>query len=204
MILPQTAAGLPEFEQLINGLLENQAGTLPHYLNENLYKGLRANLEKLLAAGKMHPAGIGRQADFQQNAKVRGDVISWIDNDSNDPFEKAFLEQVAAFVNHLNATCYTGIRNWEFHYALYAPGSFYKRHRDQFQSNSGRKFSMVHYLNDNWQNTDGGQLLMYTPAGTTTILPEGGSVVFFQSDQTEHEVLPAARPRMSIAGWLKD
>ena len=61
MILPQTAAGIPEFEQLINGLLENQAGTLPQYLNENLYKGLRANLEKLLAAGKesSNPKGSG-------------------------------------------------------------------------------------------------------------------------------------------------
>ena len=203
MTLPQSAAGIPEFELLINGLLENQAGTLQQYLNPALTAGLRANLEALLLAGKMHPAGIGQKFDFHQNAQVRGDVITWIPNDSTDPFEKAFLEQVATFVAHLNATCYTGISDWEFHYALYAPGSFYKRHRDQFHSNRSRKFSMVHYLNDDWQEKDGGKLLMYTPTGIQTTWPQGGSVVFFQSDVTEHEVLPAIRPRMSIAGWLK-
>jgi SM-20-related protein len=47
----------------------------------------------------------------------------------------------------MNETCYAGITGYEFHYAFYEEGSFYKRHVDQFQNNQGREFSMITYLN---------------------------------------------------------
>ena len=72
----------------------------------------------------MHPAGIGKHFDFQRNLEIRGDVICWIEEDTDDPFEQEFLDQMRRFVEHLNRTCYTGIRSFEFHYALYEAGSF--------------------------------------------------------------------------------
>jgi Rps23 Pro-64 3,4-dihydroxylase Tpa1-like proline 4-hydroxylase len=51
----------------------------------------------------------------------------------------------------LNATCYTGITDYEFHYTLYEKGSFYKKHFDQFRNNDSRQYSMIMYLNTNWQ-----------------------------------------------------
>ena len=61
---------------------------------------------------------------------------------------------------------------------------------------------MVTYLNEAWADDDGGQLLLYLPTGTVTILPIAGRVVFFKADEIEHEVMPARQARMSIAGWL--
>jgi SM-20-related protein len=110
---------------------------------------------------------------------------------------------VTAFIDYLNQTCYTGINDFEFHYAFYEAGSFYQRHLDQFRADLGRKFSLVTYLNDNWSDDDGGKLSLYLQDRDVSIFPYGGRSVFFKSDEVEHEVHLAGRSRISIAGWLK-
>ncbi|HPQ21723.1 MAG TPA: 2OG-Fe(II) oxygenase, partial [Saprospiraceae bacterium] len=80
---------------------------------------------------------------------------------------------------------------------------FYRRHKDQFNNDFGRKFSLVSYLNEDWKSADGGQLVVYTQQSSKKIEPRLGTTVFFRSDVTEHEVLLSHAPRFSIAGWLK-
>jgi SM-20-related protein len=192
------------YEILITGLIDDQYGVADTFIDKELCQGLRQNLINLLDAGKMHPASIGRKFSLEQNIKVRGDLISWIDNDSQDPFEMRFLEKIRVFTDYLNRTCYTSINAFEFHYATYKVGSFYKRHRDQFKSDSGRKFSFVTYLNEDWTDADEGSISIYLENQIINLYPLGGRVVFFKSDQIEHEVQPSTtRDRLSIAGWLK-
>jgi SM-20-related protein len=63
---------------------------------------------------------------------------------------------------------------------------------------------MIGYLNDNWVEADGGQLIIHEDEEQQQyILPTIQKAVFFQSDQIEHEVAVANRQRMSITGWLK-
>jgi SM-20-related protein len=193
----------PQFEQLIQGVMEHKYGTQEGFLPEDLVARLRGNLLRHFEAGNMKPAGVGKRFTFQQNLEVRGDLIRWLDESSEDQAEQAFFDTVQSFVDYLNATCYTGINAFEFHYALYGEGSFYKRHLDQFHQDHGRKYSFLVYLNENWQVEDGGQLVLYLENEAVTIQPEGGRAVFFKADEVEHEVLPANRRRMSIAGWLK-
>jgi SM-20-related protein len=193
-----------QFEELIQGLLIQEYGLCTSFLDHALLTGLRQNLLTFHREGLMHPAGVGRKFDYQRNAEIRGDVIRWIDQHSSDPFERMLMDKVAAFIQYLNSSCYTGINDWEFHYAYYEPGSFYRRHLDQFKSDWGRQYSFVLYLNEDWQETDGGQIGLYTSQGLKKVLPIGGQAVFFKSDELEHEVMIAPeRSRMSIAGWLK-
>jgi len=193
-----------QFEELIQGLLTQEYGLCSSFLDDALLVGLGQNLLGFHQKGEMYPAGVGRKFDYQRNAKIRGDVIRWIDQQSEDPFERQLMDKIGAFITFLNESCYTGINDWEFHYAYYEPGSFYQRHLDQFKSDRGRKFSFVLYLNEDWQEADGGHIVLYTPAGAKSIAPLGGRAVFFKSDELEHEVQMApARVRMSIAGWLK-
>lgn len=193
-----------QFENLILGLNRAEFGVCDSFLNEETVKGLRTNLENYYDLDLMHPAGVGKNFDYVKNTKIRGDVIKWIDEKTNDVFEKAFLEKVTSFITYLNETCFTGINDFEFHYAYYEKGSFYKRHLDQFKADKGRLFSFVIYLNDNWSENDGGKLSVYTVNKESSISPKGGKAVFFRSDVTEHEVHPShTRPRLSIAGWLK-
>jgi SM-20-related protein len=190
------------FENLIGGLMDEQFGTVPNFITRELESALRAQLLEYYEAGKMFPAGVGQRTNYERNEKVRGDVIIWMDKE-NSPAEKAFLEHVEAFIDYLNRTCYTGINEYEFHFARYEEGSFYKRHRDQFMTDQGRKFSLVTYLNENWTPDDEGQLIIYLDDREVAVLPEGGRATFFRSDEIDHEVRPTRRARLSIAGWLK-
>jgi SM-20-related protein len=86
---------------------------------------------------------------------------------------------------------------------MYEKGSFYKRHLDQFRNDNGRAFSMIMYLNADWELKDGGELCVYHAEHTQTISPQNGKCVFFRSNELEHEVLMTQAPRLSITGWLK-
>ncbi len=195
-----------QFEILINGLLNDQYGICEDFINLNIIAGLRENLFNYQRKGEMHPAGIGKNSDFQKNILVRGDLIKWIHHDSIDIFERHLLDKINRFVVYLNSTCYTAINASEFHYATYEVNSFYKRHLDQFKSEKGRQFSIVIYLNEDWKNTDNGSISLYiNELKTDSVLPTEGKTIFFKSDELEHEVHPSlTRNRISIAGWLKN
>ena len=66
--------------------------------------------------------------------------------------------------------------------------------------------SVVTYLNDEWQTTDGGELALYANDQDNTgvrVLPEKGTIVIFLSEVFPHEVLTAKRERHSVAGWFR-
>jgi len=192
-----------KFEELIGGYLDNQVGISDHFFDEDLSGRLRQNLMNLEKADRMKNAGIGNMLVKDPEQNKRGDKIFWIEQKTIDPAERAFLDQIENFIQYLNQTCYTGINAYEFHYALYHTGSSYKRHVDQFKDNNHRKFSLISYLNKDWKNEDGGELLIYQADQTKKILPRIQKTVFFRSNDCEHEVSESSRPRMSITGWLK-
>jgi len=191
------------FDLLIESYLENNIGINTKFLSPALSKGLQQNILQLQRDDKMSPAQIGNDLHKDKQQTMRGDKIYWMDKSHENVFEQEFLKLAEDFIEHLNRTCYTGINGYEFHYAVYEEGSYYKRHRDQFKNNSDRKFSLISYLNDNWQQEDGGQLWVYQDDAVQKILPHSQTAVFFKSDEIEHEVTMANRSRMSITGWLK-
>ena len=62
---------------------------------------------------------------------------------------------------------------------------------------------MIMYLNPDWIPEDGGALCIHHESGLQNISPLNGKVVFFKSNELEHEVLTTLKYRMSITGWLK-
>jgi len=191
------------FDLLIDSYLDNHIGIDSRFLNEALSKGLQENIRQLQKDDMMNAAGIGNDDIKDGSQKMRSDKIYWLDKKHDNMYEQEFLSQIEHFILHLNETCYTGINGYEFHYAVYEEGSFYKRHKDQFKNDNNRKYSLISYLNDNWQEEDGGQLLVYQDDIVQKILPQSQTSVFFKSDELEHEVTKANRSRMSVTGWLK-
>lgn len=191
------------YEELIEGLIQNQIGLSKRVFSKKLIQALRTNLLSNLQNGSMHPAGVGKNFTFKKDVLVRGDVIKWFDNDTSNKAEVEFLQIIKEFVSYLNQSCYTGINDFEFHYAYYDTGSFYRPHIDQFHKDAGRKFSFVTYLNEDWTEKDGGEFVAYVGQETKFVLPKEQQVVFFRSNEIKHEVKVATRSRMSIAGWLK-
>ncbi len=192
-----------QFDLLITTYLDSKVGVAPQFLTKALSQGLQQNIHQLQKDNLMANASIGNDELKDPNQKMRSDKIYWLDKKHNNPFENEFLQRVEDFIAYLNETCYAGINAYEFHYAVYEKGSFYKRHKDQFKSNNNRKYSLVTYLNDNWVEADGGQLQVYDDNSMQQIQPHAQTAVLFKSDETEHEVLIANQSRMSITGWLK-
>ena len=193
-----------KFEELIEGFMTNKIGISESFLSIPLAAALQQNIHRLNRDSRMEKAGIGNIAVKDRTQKIRGDKTCWIDNKSKNLAEMEFLDMIKQFTGHLNKTCFTGINSCEFHYALYEEGTSYIRHRDQFKNDYNRKYSMISYLNENWVEEDGGQLLIHHDDETVqSILPHNQKAIFFQSDILEHEVAVANRQRMSVTGWLK-
>lgn len=197
-----------QFEILIDGILDQGYGVVDNFLSAEEVIILAQRLHERRAEGSFRAAGIGN-GQVAVERQIRGDEILWLDEANATPEELAFLNRVGEFVQYVNRTCYLGLRDYEFHYALYPAGTFYKRHLDQFRTDSRRRLSVICYLNTNWQESDGGQLALYLPQPdgseqTLTVAPLGGRLVCFESGKLEHEVLPATRERLSVTGWLKN
>lgn len=191
------------FDTLINSFIDTGAGITENFLPLALALHLKENLSTLYAANLLRSAGTGNGLLAVQNKAVRSDMIYWLDRKHNNQYENDFFDLIDSFVSHLNSTCYTGIIGYEFHYALYEEGSFYTKHLDQFRNNDSRKYSMIMYLNNDWQEKDGGELCLHHTKSIQKISPVIGKIVFFKSCELAHEVLLTNKPRMSITGWLK-
>lgn len=192
-----------DFEVLISSFLETKIGLSSHFLQNELANKLKANLLELFDNKKFASAGTGNAEFVSQDLSVRSDSIFWLDRKHDNKSENEFFDLMDEFVRYLNMTCFTGITSYEFHYSMYEKGAFYQKHLDQFQNNSNRKYSMISYLNENWIEADGGQLLIHQLGNNQQINPIQGKTVFFKSDELEHEVLVTNKRRMSVTGWLK-
>ena len=192
-----------QFDELINSFIDDNVGIADNFLSASLSANLQQNIHDLQEGEQMKYAGIGNEAIADTTQKMRGDKICWLNKKNNNIYEQEFLDRVEDFIDHLNQTCYTGINDYEFHYAVYGQGSAYKKHKDQFKTDNKRKYSLICYLNDDWKLADGGELVIYQNEKAQTISPNAQKAVFFKSDEMEHEVLMANKPRMSITGWLK-
>jgi len=192
-----------DFEAIIDSYIKTKVGISDSFLDSVLAGHLKNNIVQLQQQKKLVAASTGNNEATTQNNQVRGDAIYWLDRKHNNIHENNFFDRMDAFVLYLNNSCYTGITSYEFHYTLYEPGTFYKRHKDQFKNNSSRQFSIVSYLNEDWIAEDGGQLLIQLDHEEQLISPTNGKTVFFKSNELEHEVLNTTKNRMSITGWLK-
>ena len=191
------------FEELIDSYLLDKVGISENFLSIALAASLKGNLLSLFDAKKLISAKTGNGTETNLNTLVRSDKIFWLDRIHENASENQFFDIMDAFVLFLNQTCYTGITSYEFHYAMYEKGSFYKKHFDQFKSNASRQFTMIFYLNENWLKGDGGELCIYKNDISENINPTNGKSVFFKSSELEHEVLLSNKQRMSITGWFR-
>jgi len=153
-------------------------------------------------AGRLQPAATGR-ADGRQFAGLRGDATLWLDDPACGPAARDLLAALDALRAGLNRRLLLGLEQVEAHFAHYPPGAGYARHRDRFRSDDARVLSLVVYLNADWPDDAGGQLRLHLPGGPVDIAPRLGTVAIFLSAEVDHEVLPADRPRLSIAAWFR-
>lgn len=182
---------------------------LQEFLPESLATQLQQEA-KILSTSAFKPAGIGRQNDLQLNTQIRSDSTLWLDDkdvgEGKAEAQAHYLQFMEQLRIGLNRRLFMGLFDFECHFSHYGDGDFYKRHLDAFKGRSNRILSTVFYLNDNWQKSAGGELVLYADeqeAPLLVVAPLFNSCIIFLSDVFPHEVLRSNSDRFSIAGWYR-
>ncbi len=148
-------------------------------------------------------AGISSSSDVHLDKKRRKDKIHWLDEDGG--VQSEFLTFAKGLQEYLNKELYLGLSYYESHFAIYEDGDFYEKHLDAFKNSKNRVVTTVFYLNENWQEKDGGELIVYDGDDNylTKVPPTSNTLVVFMSEKFPHEVLVSNKKRYSIAGWFR-
>ncbi|MFT6624257.1 MAG: SM-20-related protein [Cycloclasticus sp.] len=191
------------FETIANDLYQTgysiQANALPAELARQL-----ASEACQMPLSSFKKAGVGRGQQRVVDSAIRSDAICWMTGDT--AASKGWLAWTASLQEFLNKRLLLGLFSFESHFAHYAPGDFYKKHQDAFKGDANRVLSLVTYLNPEWAQEDGGELVLTTEDGILDgikVTPSLGTLVVFLSEDFPHEVLAAQRDRYSIAGWFR-
>ncbi|RRC98679.1 2OG-Fe(II) oxygenase [Amphritea balenae] len=191
------------FDQIAEQVYAQGYCILPKALPDELAQALATEVRSL-PQSSFSRAGIGRQEDHLMTEVIRRDEIHWIDNST--AAGSAWLNWTAQLQQAMNRRLFLGLFSFESHYAHYSEGDFYKKHLDAFRGQQNRMLTVVTYLNPEWGDEDGGELLIYPEQGENPlhkVKPAFGTLVIFLSEEFPHEVLPAHTDRYSIAGWYR-
>lgn len=190
---------------LVDDLEHKGWSVAPGWLSPALVASLAGEIRRERAAGAFRSAGVGRERRVA--TAVRGDEILWLDGASASPAQRVVLGRLEGLRETLNRELQLGAVELELHFAIYPAGGAYAVHVDRFRDADARVLSLVLYLNEAWREADGGELRLYLEAGPRApfidVVPQGGTLVVFLSDRFPHEVLPARRERLSLAGWFR-
>lgn len=192
------------YETIISDISTQKYSIIDNFFTTEEVLALRDSLLLKYEEDAFKKSAIGNKDNEVVKKAVRGDIILWIDERSCNAAEELFFAKINDLKDYLNRTCFLGINQKEFHYAIYPKDTYYKRHLDTFQNDDRRKLSFVCYLNnEDWKPENGGELVLYLDNEEKAIYPLPGKVVIFESQVLEHEVKPVNTPRLSITGWLK-
>jgi SM-20-related protein len=184
-------------------LTERGYAVLPGALPELDWRPLRAEAEHLLADDAFSVAGIGRGDEVRRGTTIRGGSVCWLDDSM--PAGETFMVWMEGLRSSLNRRLFLGLETFEAHYAHHPTGTAYGTHLDRHHGSNERVVSAVIYLNSDWPNDAGGELVIYDAHDVPrlTLAPRGGTLVLFMSEGTPHEARMATRERWSIAGWFR-
>lgn len=177
---------------------------------------------------KFKKSGIGRDSHIQN--QIRGDHIFWLDPDHPTQSQKNIFEFLENLKRSINQHFYLNLKNFECHLTYYPLGTHYETHKDIFRQPTAtqavaltdapgithpkqRKISFILYLNKDWAESDGGELVLYAndeiqgkdsqnSEELLRILPVWGRSIFFLSEEFPHEVLTNQKERFSFTGWM--
>ena len=200
-----TALPRERLAELVDALVEKGWYVGEEFLPAELCAELNQELGAMADQEALDAAGIGRGQEHALRRDIRGDAIRWLDRESQA--RRCYLEAMGELQQELNQALFLGLFEYEAHFAHYPPGAFYRRHLDSFRGRANRVVSTVGYLNPDWPEDGGGEMVIFDAEDpereVARVRPQAGTFACFLSDSVPHEVLPTRLPRASIAGWFR-
>ncbi len=191
-----------QWNEWLDKLAANDYLIVDDFISSSFFRKTQEYFGSLLEESEFSKAAIGKSDKRQIESSIRGDFIYWLDKEKDAEISELFV-LFDELVTHIRQYLFLGISDYEFHFALYPPQTRYEKHIDQFQGKRNRVISVLIYLNEDWQNGDGGQLKIYQSDGNDILVePRAKRLVMFKSDTVEHEVLLTNKNRKSLTGWL--
>ena len=192
--------------RIVRGLNEEGSVVIDGYHPAPHWQRLLHEARAERCGGGFRAAGVGRAGSWQLRPEIRSDYVRWLDPRHAMTEQRAWLGRMETLRQRLNRELYLGLFGFEAHLALYPPGAFYATHLDRFSDAATRVVSTLLYLNEDWQEAEGGALRLYLEQPDAPpwrdVVPQGGTFVAFFSAELPHQVLPATRERWSVAGWF--
>ena len=169
---------------------------------------LARKCQSLYDAGSFTPSAVGHGKTKSVQTQIRGDSTLWLE----DLQEESLKNEISGFLQvlqqELNQALFLGLKRFESHFALYPAGSGYEKHIDNHQGLNHRRITFVLYLNENWQQTDGGELSLFSQTlpdnKIHSIQPVLGNLILFRSELFPHQVEASLQTRKSLTGWFRD
>ncbi len=175
----------------------------PDFFPEDYTRALFQESKALWNEGEFRKAGVGVGKNLQVRPEIRSDNVLWLNPDELSANQQAYWDTIDILRKSINESFYLNLSKFEAHFAVYQPGSFYKKHLDQFKDVKYRLISCILYLNFDWKAHYGGQLRIYQDDTFTDFTPSAGTFACFRSDTIYHEVLSCSKTRYSLTGWLR-
>jgi len=173
-----------------------------NFISDQLYEKLQQYFDHQRKHQQFAKAGIGSSDQRQVDSTVRGDFIYWLDKGRDESLPELF-NLFDETTQQIKQQLFLSLSDYEFHLALYPPGTHYDKHIDQFKGKDNRVISVLIYLNENWKPGDGGELAIYKPDGTLLLVePLAKRLILFKSNLVEHAVRQTNISRKSLTGWL--
>ncbi len=188
------------YKKITDALVNEGYIIIEDALDEELSQKL---LQKAQKQQNYKEAGISSSNALHLDKKRRRDKIVWLDE--SDESVSEFLAFISGLREYLNRSLFLGLTYYEAHFAHYKKGDFYEKHLDAFKSSKNRVVTTVYYLNEEWNQRDGGELLIYNKEEKLIkkVLPKQNTLVVFMSEEFPHAVDIAKKDRYSIAGWYR-
>ena len=144
------------FERVVQQILAHDRAIVHGLFSDQILSDLLLLMQEMRSAEVLRPAAIGSSERAMVHTEIRSDFIHWWPDAPDHPAMQAFLGVIDNLSTYMNRTCFTGINSREFMFAAYPPGARYARHLDDFQNKNARKFSVITYLNRDWNGDRNG------------------------------------------------
>lgn len=188
------------YQNITDSLVDTGYIVIDNALSHNLIEKLILFSKKEVSYKKAKISS--SQKSHRDNTK-RSDKTQWLDEDNGVGSE--YLAFMDGLREYLNRSLYLGLTYYESHFSLYEKDDFYEKHLDAFVGEKNRIITTLLYLNEEWSDSDGGELIIYKNDNRQIkkIIPKGNTMVIFLSEKFPHEVLKTKKKRYSIAGWFR-